>query len=232
MLLLALSAGLLLVGLCGPMRSAEIKEGPLAAGKNLPGTFHPYNVTAREKTAEELEEADKDAMEKGEGKDKEKYTEERYTSEGKFHCLVTEYDLDPVVILFAHGLHDSEGFKELLTKLDAACTKYRVRRLRAFVVFLVDGATDITKDDGKRKELAAEVSNLAKDLKLKNVVLTLDTDSDLAKYKLGKWALTTVRNRALRIRNSHTFERDELDKKDAPAIGALMKDVEKQLVVK
>src|SRR5262249_14516275 len=88
MRLLTLSAGLLLVGLCVPMRSAEIKEGPLAAGKNLPGTFHPYNVTAREKTAEELEEADKDAMEKGVGKDKEKYTEERYTSEGKFHCLV------------------------------------------------------------------------------------------------------------------------------------------------
>jgi len=248
MRLLLLSAGLLLVGLCVPMRSAEIKEGPLAPFKevkdkktgkttrepqNVPGSFHPYNVTAREKSPEELEEADKEAMEKGEGKDKEKYAEERYSSEGKFHCLVTEYDLDPVVMLFAaRGLNDSEGFKELLTKLDAACTKYRVRRLRAFVVFRVDGATDVTKDDEKRKELATEISNLAKDLKLKNVVLTLDTDADLAKYKLGKSALTAVLYRALRIRNSHTFERDELDKKDAPAIGALMKDVEKHLVVK
>jgi hypothetical protein len=229
---LMLLAGLLLVGLCVPMRSAEIKEGPLAAGQNVPGSFHPYNVTAREKTAEELEEADKEAMEKGDGKDKDKFAEERYTSEGKFHCLVTEYDLDPVVMLFARGLNDSEGFKELLTKLDAACTKYRARRLRAFVVFVVDGATDITKDDDKRKELAAEASTLAKDLKLRNVVLTLDTEADLAKYKLGKSALTAVLYRALRIRSGQTFERDDLDKKDTPAIGALMKDVEKHLVAK
>jgi hypothetical protein len=38
--------------------------------------------------------------------------------------------------------------------------------------------------------------------------------------------------RALRVRSSHAFERDELDKKDAPAIDALMKDVGKHLVVK
>jgi hypothetical protein len=242
MRILVLLAGLLLVGLCVPMRSAEITEGPLAPVKkgkdgklepqNVPGTFHPFNVTVREKTPEEQEEADKEAMEKGEGKDKEKFAEERYTSKDKFHCLVTEYDLDPVVMLFARGLNDSEGFKELLTKLDAACTKYRLRRLRAFVVFRVDGATDVTKDDEKRKELAADARKIADDLKLKNVVLTLDTDADLEKYKLGKSALTAVLYRALRIRSSHTFNSDELDKKDAPAIDALMKDVEKHLVVK
>src|SRR5262245_42187528 len=146
---LLLLAGLLLIGLCAPMRSEEIKKGRLAPLKkdkdgkdvpqNVPGAFHPYNVTVREKSAEELEEADKEAMEKG--KDKQ-FGEEKYTSEGKYHCLVTEYDLDPVVMLFARGLHDSEGFKELLTKLDAACSKYRVRRLRAFVVFLDDELTD------------------------------------------------------------------------------------------
>src|SRR4051794_25861979 len=118
-----LLAVVLPAGLCVPTRSAEIKTGPLAPlnaknePQNVPAAFHPYNVTERKKTPEELEEAEKDDLAK------DKLKEEALTNVGKFHCLVTEYDLDPVVMLFARGLNDSEGFKELLKRLDAACNK-------------------------------------------------------------------------------------------------------------
>src|SRR5262245_44862019 len=162
---LLLLAGLLLF-VAASLHSAEITKGPLAEGKNVPGAFHPYNVTAREIHPDELEESEK------EDKDKEK---KKYTSKGKFHCLVTEYDLDPVILLVAKGLNDSEGFQNLLKKLDAAMEwrnrkeakddkkdekkdeippwleelrkkkkidggtlKNRLRRLRAFVVILDD----------------------------------------------------------------------------------------------
>jgi hypothetical protein len=244
---LLLLAALLLIGLCAPLRSEEIKKGRLAPTnaksepQNVPGAFHPYNVTTREKSAEELEDADKEAMEKDKGK--EKFAEEKYTSEGKYHCLVTEYDLDPVVMLFARGLNDSEGFKELLTKLDAACSKFRVRRLRAFVVFLDDELPEFhVKDDLKksleledrRKEVAGTIRKIADDLKLKNVVLTLGAKDELKRknYDLGDAALTAVLYKAFRIRSSHALNADDLNKKDAPAIDVLMKDVEKHLVSK
>jgi hypothetical protein len=227
---LKLFAGLLLVGLSVPLWSAEVKEGPIAAGKNVPGSFHPFNVNAREKSPEELDEADREAG--GSGKDKGKFAEQPYSSVGKFHCLVTEYDLDPVVLLFAKDLNDSEGFKELLTQLDAACTKYRLRRLRAFVVFRAPADVDITKDDEKRKEMADAARKIVDDLKLKNVVLSVDSDADVKKYELTAANLTAVLYRALRIRGSYTFSADELDKKDAPAVGALMKDVERHLLPK
>jgi hypothetical protein len=244
---LVLLAGLLLVGLCVPTRCAEVKKGPLAPfnaknePQNVPAAFHPYNVTERKKTPEELAEADKDEMDKG-GKDKDKFADEKYTSVGKYHCLITENELDPVVLLFARGLDDSEGFKELLKRLDAACDKYRVRRLRAFVVFLdpdlkkfhVVDPEERKAQDAKLKEVADKAQKIADELKLENVALTVGAleDENLKKYELGNSALTAVLYKALRIRNSHTFDSDELAKKDAPAIDALMKDVEKHLVPK
>ena len=44
-----------------PKPESETKRPPLAVGNNLPGTFHPYNVTARIPSAAESEEADKEA---------------------------------------------------------------------------------------------------------------------------------------------------------------------------
>src|SRR5262245_53783258 len=75
--------------------SAEITKGPLAAGKNVPGTFHPFNVTARVIPPEEMESTEDEDKEKEKEKEKEKAKKPTYTSKGKYHCLVSEYDLDP-----------------------------------------------------------------------------------------------------------------------------------------
>jgi hypothetical protein len=193
---------------------AQDKESPLAVGKNITATFHPYNVTARLIIKEEAEEADKDKTKKPD-----------YTTRGKFHCLITEYDLEPVVMLFARGLDDNEGFRGLLQKLDAAIERNPGVRLRSFVVFIED-IGNIVEDDEKREELEKKIQKVADDLKLKYVVLTLAGKSDVAKYDLDPaTALTAVLYKNLRIEAVHRVSRDKLDKADADAVKSIMTDV-------
>jgi hypothetical protein len=215
---LSLAALLLLVlVLAAPTRSAE-ETGPLVVGKNLPATFHPYNVTARLAVKEEPDEDDKDAK----GKTK----KEEYTTKGKFHCLITEYDLNPVVMLFARGLDDSAGFRDLVQKVEGAIDRNPSVRLRSFVVFILDDVANLVLDDDKREEAAKKIQKVADDLKLKHVVLTLATKSDVEKYRLEEaTALTAVLYKQLRVEALHKVSRDKLDKADADAVKAIMTDV-------
>jgi hypothetical protein len=247
-----LFAGLLLlaaIAVPATMPSAEIKKGPLAAGKNIPATFHPYNVTARVLPPEELELLDEGKdKEKGKAKDTDEdgeATKPAPNSKGKFHCLVTEYDLDPVVMLFARNLEENKAFRDLLKKLDEACTKHRASRLRAFVVFLSDDLPSFTvkgtdQNDTlarqaellkKQEDLVKKIEEVQGGLKLSNVVLTLGAKSDLAKYELDdSVALTAVLYRNLRIQASRTVSRDQLDQVDGPEIKALLADVSGKLL--
>jgi hypothetical protein len=229
--------------------SAEIKKGPLAAGKNIPATFHPYNVTARVIPPEELEllEEEKD-KEKGKEKDADEDGEAKKpvpTSKGKFHCLITEYDLDPVVMLFARNLEENKAFRDLLKKLDEECTRKRSSRLRAFVVFLSDDLPSFSVKGSdqndtlakqaellkKQEELVKKIEQVQDGLKLANVVLTLGARDDLAKYQLDdSVALTAVLYRNLRIQASRTVSRDQLDEVGGPEIKALLADVPGKLL--
>src|SRR5438132_5326782 len=56
----------------------------------LPGPFHPYNVTGDEKYR------------------------------GTYHCLVSEHGLDPVVLVFVRGDEPCGEVKKLLAALDDA----------------------------------------------------------------------------------------------------------------
>jgi hypothetical protein len=206
--------GLVLV-VNAPTRSAEEAEG-LGEGKNIPGTFHPYNVTARLTAKEEPDEEDADV----------KVKKVPYTTKGKFHCLVTEYDLEPVVMLFARNLEENAGFRDLLTKLDAAIERNPSVRLRSFVVFISDDIANVVAEDNKRGEAEKKIQKVADDLKLKNVVLTLASKSDVAKYALDEaTALTAVLYKQLRVEGVKKVSRDQLDKADADAVKAVMKDV-------
>jgi hypothetical protein len=209
-----------------PVASAEDK-GPLVVGKSLPATFHPYNVTARIAVKAEPEEPDKAA-------EKEKAKKPLYTTQGKFHCLISEYDLDPVVMLFARNLDDSAGFRDLLQKLDGAIDRNPGVRLHAFVVFIdPDEKINIVQDDDKRDDAAKKIQKIADDLKLKGVVLTLAGDADLVKYGLEKeTALTAVLYKNLRIEAVHKVTADNLDKADADAVKAIMTDVAGKLNAK
>jgi hypothetical protein len=208
--------------------SAEIKKGPLAAGKDVPGAFHPFNVTARTIPPEELEAVAEDDKEKE--KEKEKDKKPAPTSRGRYHCLVSEYDLEPVVMLFAHGLDDNEAFRDLLKKLDEACTKHRPDRLRAFVVFLYDDLTNVATQDEKREELIKKIEKVQDALKLSNVVLTLGCKPDLKKYALPEAALTVVMYRNLKVQASRALSRDDLNSADSAEIKAVLDDVTGKLL--
>src|SRR5947209_239947 len=78
---------------------------PLAPGNNLPATFHPLNINKLLPVSAEPEDG-KTGEKKG------------YTTEGKYHCLISEYDLDPVVMILAKGMDDNPALRGLLEKLN------------------------------------------------------------------------------------------------------------------
>ena len=185
-------------------------------GKNLPGSFQPYNVNAVAPLAEEPEPDPKD---KGEKKAK-------YTSKGKFHCLVTEYDLDPVVMLVARGLEDSAGFRDLLTKLDAALDRNKIARLRCFVVFQDPDLDNVITKDDKRDEAVKRLDKLVADAKLTRVVVSLAGKDDLAKYKLDPTtALTAILYKKLRVEAIHKVGKEKLDTVGGPEVKAILTDI-------
>jgi len=175
---------LLLVVLPGFSQPAR---GPLAPGKDLPGPFHPYNVTG--------------------------------ASKNRFHCLVSEYNDDPVVLLFARGLDDKAAFGDLLTRIEAAIVRNPTSRLRCFVVFLSDELPQPIADDDKRDEAAGKVKQLADKLKLEKVILCLGSKGDLARYSLDDSAdLTALLYRKFKILSSHAVAADKVDEELVKAI--------------
>lgn len=132
----------------------------LKPGNNLPGAFHPFNVTGPHK--------------------------------GRFHCLVSDYGLEPVVMLVVRDLDASDSLKELLKQLDEHIEKNPTVRLHAFAVFISEELPDAVTADDKREELVKKIEDLANALMLKNVVLGLDSKKDLEKYGLDDGAFATA----------------------------------------
>src|SRR5438874_419347 len=88
----------------------------LRVGANVPGPFHPYNVTGRYGPRKEM--------------DKEEETE------GRYHCPLTEHAEDPMVLVFTRDVEVGDKIKSLMQKLDNATAKNTNVRLAATVVFL------------------------------------------------------------------------------------------------
>ena len=133
---------------------------------------------------------------------------------GRFHCLVSEYALEPVVMLVARGgVEDEDSFKRLVEGLDSAIAKNPAARLHAFVVFLVDEKKDLVKDDDWRAEVSSGYEKWAEGLKPppKHVVIALAKKSDLKKYGLGDEALTAVLYNRYKVVASHAVSKDKLD---------------------
>lgn len=204
------------------VQSADDAKDPLAVGKSLPGTFHPFNVNAVVPTSEE---PDDDKTEKPKTK------KTPYSTRLKYHCLISEYDLDPTVMLLVRGLEDNAELKDLLRKIDAKIeANRRFVRLRAFIVFIQDDITNLTEEDDKRDEVARRLERFAEDLKLRNVVVALAAKPDLAKYRIDDaTALTAVLYQKLKILATHRFTADKVD---AAAVKAILADVAGKLGAK
>jgi hypothetical protein len=203
----ALSA-LLLAGAPAASQDKDKEAAPLAAGKDVPGPFHAYNVTG----VNVYEEAPK-------GTEKEGEKRLRYNSKGRYHCLVTHYDIDPVVMLFAQNLDGGEAFEAFLKKLDDKVGRNERVRLRAFVVFRYADVPDVLKSDNKRDAKAKALATLADKLGLKHVTFVLAGEPEVRKYGLDPGnALTAVLYRRLRIEALHALPPAQVTEEKLQAI--------------
>jgi len=115
---------------------------------------------------------------------------------GRFHCLVSDYGLEPTVIVFIHGVETTDGLNDLLKQIDARISQNPAARLHACAVFLVDSKIDLVADNDMREQLARKVEDIGSGLMLKNIVLGLDTPKGVAKYGIGEqWGLAVLGNK-------------------------------------
>jgi hypothetical protein len=168
----------------------------LQKGDDVPGPFQPYNITGKER------------------------------HRGKFHCLVSENGLNPVVAVFVRGSEVSEPVMKLLEKLDEIIPRNERIRLASFVVFMSEGISDVVKEDDQREKEAAEIFD--KTNKLKYVAAALESFA-LVKplFKLDDQAeVTVVMYNKYKVLLNQSFPKEDLkDKK----LQKLMDDIEAQL---
>jgi len=130
--------------------------------------------------------------------------------EGKFHSLVTEYGLDPVVLIISRDLEFGDPLRALLKQLDDTIEKNRAAGLHGFVVFVSEDLPDVVTADDRRDELAGRVRDLAGALMLKQVVLCLGGKAALEGYGAGDAALTVVLYRNYKVLASYALAGDRV----------------------
>jgi hypothetical protein len=240
---LALLTPLFVVG-AEPADKKDKNQPVLRVGANLPGPFHPYNVTGKYGPRKE--------------KDKEEETE------GRYHCPITEHAEDPMVLVFTRDTEVGDKIKSLAQKLDNATKANTNVRLAATLVFVdkedpkpdadllqvlgipadPDKLTDEAKKlrdrvadpiaiEDRRRKLAATLAAAFRDMfketnpftKQNLVVVCIASNNDLGKYNLDTThKATVVLYNKLEIKAVHDYE--DLD--DAK-IDAIMKDVADKL---
>jgi hypothetical protein len=162
---------------------------------------------------------------------------------GKFkdrqHCLVTDFGLRPVVMVFAREApEEKEGaVGKLLSSLDEAVEKYADQELRACVIYLSpfarSSATDAAVDDPVKlveeaKEREALLKRLdAKAEKLKNVVIGTYPAKGPPGYNIdARDAVTVIFYRRLKVADLHGYAEGQLRPQD---VEALMQKVQSEL---
>ncbi len=113
---------------------------------------------------------------------------------GRYHSQISEFGLEPMVMLFTRETDFSDPLKDLLKQIDNAVEKNPAARLHPFLVVQADALPEVlgvdpdpavaNKDDDKRIELAAKLEGEAAALMLKHVDILLAGKADLAKYNL------------------------------------------------
>ena len=107
---------------------------------------------------------------------------------GRYHSHISEYGLEPVVMVVTREVEFSEPLKSLLKKIDDAIEKNPAVRLHAFVVVLSDDVPEVvgadSKSDDKRIEVTTQLEDQAKALMLKHIDIVLAGKTDLQKYNV------------------------------------------------
>ena len=125
---------------------------------------------------------------------------------GELHCLVCENGLNPVAMIFARQV--SQPLVRLIAKLDAAAAKNRQGEMGCFVVFL-----------GEQEKLEAQVKAVAKEQKLKHVILSIDAPTGPEGFNVAQDAdVTVVLYREHAVHANHAFKAGGLTDKTAEAV--------------
>jgi hypothetical protein len=209
-----LSIGLVLAMLfaSAQMASAQgsLKSGP-QPGQLIPGSFSPYNVNGK-------------FGQKDDGKEK---------VPGRHHCLVCEFELKPVVLIFVRESKDDKLLMELLKQIDQTIEKNREMggNLSSFVVFLSPYGTDAaieaakgsepkTEDPKKLIELLTGRTELLGRLEqrasqLKHVVLTYFPEEGPKDYKIAPQAeFTIILYENLKVKSNFAYPMNQMTVQD------------------
>jgi hypothetical protein len=146
----------------------------------------------------------------------------------KFHCLVTQQALDPLVLVFVRELDGADKLKDLVTALENAVAKNPNARLLCGVVFLTDKLPEVVGEsdavDDQREALEKQLQDLANGWMLKHVVLCLDSVKDVDRYELKEdMAVTVVLANRARVLGVEALSKDAVTAK-VPAILAELAD--------
>ncbi|HLJ95284.1 MAG TPA: hypothetical protein VKU02_19050 [Gemmataceae bacterium] len=138
---------------------------------------------------------------------------------GNPHCLVCEFGLRPVVLIFAREApSDQAPLAVLLQKLDEAMDRYKNAELRAGVVVLNE---DFAKEE-TRKDLVRRWEGTAKDLK--HVLVAVAGPDGPENYNINKNAdVTVLLYKEHKVVANFAFAKDKLTEKDVNAILVAMK---------
>jgi hypothetical protein len=154
---------------------------------------------------------------------------------GRYHCLVCEFKLNPVVMVFAREAEKGKdkALNTLIDRLEEAVAKDQEGYLKSFVVFLSPGArssatepkiTDPNKLVDEASQHAALLERLRTRAKtLKHVILTCYPEEGPKGYNISpQAAVTVVLYVKHRVVNNFAFPEGGLDER---AIDEIMKAV-------
>jgi hypothetical protein len=141
----------------------------------------------------------------------------------RFHCLLTDYGLDPTIMVIVRGEEELESpaVVKLLQDVDAAVAKNTIKRLHAFVVVTDPSVKDIVKDDGPRYQLRKKVLTLVQDEKNKlnkglRVPIGLCTEGQMEKFPLEEnIAVAIVFYNNHKVGLSRTFSKEQFNEEEA-----------------
>ena len=139
---------------------------------------------------------------------------------GRFHCLITQHELNPAAMIIVRGVEMTDPLKYLLVKLDAAVEKNPNTRLGGFAVFVTDKSKNLVRDEENLVEgLEKQLEDIQRDAALKHVTLALDLKDKLERYKFDDTAdvIVVLYNRCKTV-SFHSMTRDQLTEAKAKEI--------------
>jgi hypothetical protein len=136
---------------------------------------------------------------------------------GNPHCLVCEYALRPVVLIFSREIPAAgKPLWDLLQKLDAAVDRNRDAGLKSFVVILND---DIKSEmEETRLALVRNLEGLVTKAELKNVVVSVGEAKGPEKYVAPEANVSVLLYHKHKVEDNRAFRKDELTEKDVTEI--------------